>query len=95
VLCTLIHVLWQRVTSIQFDKIHVPFGERECVDLQRSQDSGVASTSEVTVVFVDTELQPSRMNLYKQEPKGKKFIIILYGRNGVRMIAELAPPSKK
>lgn len=60
---TLIHIFGKRITAIQFDEIHVPFGERERVQLERSQDPWITGTSKVTIVFIYTELQSSRMNL--------------------------------
>jgi hypothetical protein len=63
IVITLIHVFGQRVTAVHFDEIHVPFGERERVQLERSQDSRISSTCEVTVVLVDTEFQTSRVDL--------------------------------
>lgn len=61
---TLVHVFGQRITAVQLDEIHVPFGERERVQLERSQDSRISGTREVTVVLVDTELQSPRVDLY-------------------------------
>jgi len=60
---TLVHVFGQRVTAVQLDEVHVPFGERERVQFERSQYAWIPGAREVTVVLVDTELQSSGVDL--------------------------------
>lgn len=64
---TLVHVSGQRVTAVQLDKVHVPFGERVRVQLERSQDSWIAGAREVTIVFVNTKFQSSRVDLQQKQ----------------------------
>ena len=60
---TFVHVNWLRVAPVQLDVVYLPVCKCLRVRLEVAQDAGVASTSVIAVVLVNTELQTSTVHL--------------------------------
>jgi hypothetical protein len=60
------------VTAIQLDVINIPAGKGLSVSFQISQYPWITSTCVITIVLIDSELQPFCMNLYKKDTDNYK-----------------------
>lgn len=63
---TSVHVVDVGVASVQLYVVHIPFCERLCINLHRTDDARIAGASMCAVILINTEFQAQTMNLVKQ-----------------------------
>lgn len=66
---TIVHVDGQRIATIQFHVIYIPFGKLLGIVCLVANNAWVSSTSVITKVLINTKLQTSSMNLQLKQSK--------------------------